>query len=77
MNAATEEFVEIPRWVRLMHDRFWFALSIRMYDRYKLWPGNENAAPQTPRTWRSVVAEYVFFATVGVMSVVVLLWVVQ
>jgi transcriptional regulator with XRE-family HTH domain len=102
VNRPTDEFVEIPRWVRLLSDRRWFggrglsrrdvliveafcavcalgvfagsfliteaakasgfrliaiaplvgcyltALSIRAMDKYKLWPGAENAPPEKP-----------------------------
>lgn len=124
VNQPTDEFVEIPRWVRLLKDRLWFAgprlsrrdalliealcivlavitfaasflvpeharassvrmfaimplagcyltaVSIRMSDRYRLWPGSENAPPETPRTWRSITAEYAFFIAVGILGVV-------
>jgi transcriptional regulator with XRE-family HTH domain len=124
VNQSTDEFIEIPRWVRLLHDRLWFggprlsrrdflliealclmfavvtfgvsflvrgeraaavrmssilpvvscylvAVSIRMYDRYSLWPGSRNAPPETPRTWRSITAEYAFFIVVGILGTVI------
>lgn len=125
VTQSTDEFVEIPRWVRLLHDKLWFggprlsrrdflrievlslvfaliafgvsflvpdkarasavrisalapvvgsylvAVSIRMYDRYRLWPGSENAPPETPRTWRSITAEYAFFIAVGILGTVI------
>jgi transcriptional regulator with XRE-family HTH domain len=128
VNQSTDEFVEIPRWVRLLHDRFWFggprlrrreflviegvnlvgavlvfaasflvpeharaaavrtvaivplaggylvAVSIRLYDRYRLWPGAENAAAETPRTWRSITAEYAFFILVGIFGIAMAAW---
>jgi transcriptional regulator with XRE-family HTH domain len=123
VKQPTDEFVEIPRWVRLLNDRLWFggprpsrrdflwvealclvlavialgssflvsqsaraaavritaiapiagcylvAVVIRMYDRYRLWPGSENAPPETPRTWRSITAEYAFFIAVATMGI--------
>ena len=128
VNQSAEEFVEIPRWVRLLHDRLWFggprwnrrdflviealclvfaviplaasflardharasvvrlfaivpvaccylvAVSIRMMDRYKLWPGAENAPPEKPRTWRTITAEYAFMVAVGVLGTAIILW---
>jgi transcriptional regulator with XRE-family HTH domain len=128
VNQPTDEFVEIPRWVRLLSDRLSFpgprltrrdfliveavnivcavivfaasflvslagraaavrivaivplvcgylvAVAIRMYDRYRLWPGSENALAETPRTWRSIAAEYAFFIAVGVLSIVMAVW---
>jgi len=127
VNQPTDEFVEIPRWLRLLHDRLWFggprlsrrdflviealcgvfaviaitvsflvpenarasirivaiitvvccylvAVSIRMYDRYKLWPGAENAPPEKPRTWRTIMAEYAFMFGVGILGTAIILW---
>jgi transcriptional regulator with XRE-family HTH domain len=128
VNQPGDEFVEIPRWVRLLHDRLWFggprpsrrdflwievfclvaaavgfgasflvsqtarastvrmcaavpvvcsyvmAVSIRTYDRYKLWPGAENALPEKPRTWRSTTAEYTFFIAVGMLALLMTVW---
>jgi transcriptional regulator with XRE-family HTH domain len=128
VNQPTDEFVEIPRWLRLMHDKLWFggprlsrrdflvvealcvglavvalavafmvpqnakgaaairlvailpvaccyfvAVSIRLYDRYRLWPGAENAPPETPRTWRTIAAEYAFMFGVGILGTAILL----
>jgi transcriptional regulator with XRE-family HTH domain len=130
VNQPTDEFVEIPRWLRLLNDRLWFggprlsrrdflivealcgvcaviaitisflvppnarasiriiaiitvvccyivAVSIRLYDRYKLWPGAENAPPEKPRTWRTIVAEYAFMFGLGILSTAILLWLVS
>jgi transcriptional regulator with XRE-family HTH domain len=127
VNKPTEEFVEIPRWVRLMSDRRVFggrglsrrdvlvieafcmgcfviafavsflaredarvaiarisaialmscyltAVSVRVMDHYKLWPGAENAPPEQPRTWRTVTAEYAFLFGVGLLGTVVIAW---
>ena len=128
VKQSTDEFVEIPRWVRLLHDRLWFggprwsrrdflvvevlclvlavvpfgasflvpqnaavsavriiaiapvicaylvALSIRMCDRYRLWPGSENAPPEKPRTWRTIAAEYAFMFGVGILGTAIILW---
>ncbi len=129
VNQSTEGFIEIPRWVRLMHDRLWFggprwsrrdflvieamcivfavvaitvsflvphhartsaairliavlpvvscylvAVSIRMMDKYKLWPGSENAPPEKLRTWRTVTAEYTFLFGVGIVGTAFILW---
>jgi transcriptional regulator with XRE-family HTH domain len=127
VNKPTEEFVEIPRWVRLMSDRRVFggrglsrrdvlvieafcmgcfiitfavsflvredaraviarisaialmscyltAVSVRVMDHYKLWPGAENAPPEQPRTWRTVTAEYAFLFGVGILGTVVIAW---
>ena len=129
VKQPTDEYVEIPRWVRLLHDRLWFggprwsrrdflvvevlclvlavipfgvsflapkkvavspiriiailpvisaylvALSIRMCDRYRLWPGSENAPPAKPRTWRTIAAEYAFMFGVGILGTAAILWV--
>lgn len=131
VNPSTDEFVEIPRWIRLLHDRLWFggrrwrrrdflviealclvfavipfaasflvpeharasavrmfaivpvaccylvALSIRIMDRYKLWPGAENAPPEKPRTWRTVTFEYAFMLGVGILGTAIILWLVS
>ena len=128
MSQSTDEFVEIPRWLRLAQDRLWFggprwsrrdflviealclvfavipfaasflvpdhtrawavrmlailpvagsylvAVSIRLMDRYKLWPGSENAPPEKPRTWRTITAEYAFMFGVGILSIAIILW---
>jgi hypothetical protein len=127
VNESTDEFVEIPRWIRVLHDRLWFggprlsrrevlliealclvfaviafgasflvsrnaraavgmsaivpliccylvAVSIRMYDRYRLWPGSQNASPETTRTWRSLTAEYAFLIAVGTLGIVIAAW---
>jgi transcriptional regulator with XRE-family HTH domain len=50
------------------------AMSIRMSDRYRLWPGSENAPAETPRTWRSVAAEYAFFITSGILGTIMVAW---
>lgn len=130
VNQPTDEFIEIPRWLRLLSDRLWFggprlsrrdvlliealcivgaattfaasflvplgarasvfrmsavvplvcgyltAVSIRMSDRYRLWPGSQNAPPETPRTWRSIAAEYAFFVAVGILGIVMAAWLV-
>jgi transcriptional regulator with XRE-family HTH domain len=132
VNQSTGEFVEIPRWVRLLHDKLWFggprlsrrdflaieamcvvfavialavaflvpqnargasairliavlpvgccylvAVSIRLYDRYRLWPGSENAPPEKPRTWGTITAEYAFMFGVGILGTAILLWLVS
>jgi transcriptional regulator with XRE-family HTH domain len=131
VKQSTDEFVEIPRWVRILHDRLWFggprwsrrdflvvealclvlaavpfaasflvpqnagvsavriiaivpvicaylvALSIRMCDRYRLWPGSENAPPVKPRTWRTIAAEYAFMFGVGILGTAIALWLVS
>jgi transcriptional regulator with XRE-family HTH domain len=130
VKQSTDEFVEIPRWVRLMNDRLWFggprmsrrdslviealcvvfavialavsflvpqharaairiiaivpvvccylvAVSIRMHDRYRLWPGSENATPKKPRTWRTITAEYVFMFGTGILGTAIILWLVS
>jgi transcriptional regulator with XRE-family HTH domain len=128
VNQPTDEFVEIPRWIRLLNDRLWFggprlsrrdfllvealcmggaaivfalsflaplgakatavrmitvlplvggyttAVSIRMSDKYRLWPGSQNAPPEMPRTWRSIAAEYAFFIAVGILGIVMVAW---
>jgi hypothetical protein len=52
------------------------AVSIRMYDRYRLWPGSENAPPEKPRTWRTITAEYAFMFVTGILGTAIILWVV-
>ncbi len=128
VHSSPEEFVEIPRWVRQLHDRLWFggprwkrrdflvietlclafavvpfaasfrvpepakasavrliaivpvvcaylvALSVRMMDRYRLWPGSENAPAEKPRTWRTVTVDYTFMLGVGILSTALILW---
>lgn len=128
VNESTEEFIEVPRWIRLLSDRLWFAgprlkrrdvlvieafcivgaaitfavsflaplgerasavrmsaivplvcgyltaISIRLSDRYRLWPGSQNAPPPTPRTWKSIAAEYTFFVAAGVLGIVMAAW---
>ena len=128
VKQPADEFVEIPRWVRFLHDRLWFggprwsrrdflvvevlclvlavipfgvsflipqnaaasairiiaifpvvgaylvALSIRMCDRYRLWPGSENAPPEKPRTWRTIAAEYAFMFGMGILGTAAILW---
>jgi transcriptional regulator with XRE-family HTH domain len=130
VKQPTDEFVEIPRWIRLLNDRLWFggprmnrrdslviealcvvfavialagsflvpqhgraairiiaivpvvccylvAVSIRMYDRYRLWPGSENAPPEKPRTWRTITAEYAFMFGTGILGTAIILWLVS
>jgi transcriptional regulator with XRE-family HTH domain len=130
VKQSTDEFVEIPRWVRLLNDKLWFggprlsrrdflvieamcvvfaviavtvsflvqqnarsairviaivtvvccylvAVSIRMYDRYRLWPGSENAPAEKSRTWRTIAAEYAFMFGVGILGTAVILWLVS
>lgn len=128
MNESTDEFIEIPRWVRVLRDGLWFggprlrrrdflviealclvfalipfgasffvpqdarvsavriiaivpvvgaylvALSIRTCDRYRLWPGSENAPAEKPRTWRSMTAEYTFMFGLGILGAAIILW---
>jgi transcriptional regulator with XRE-family HTH domain len=128
VNQSAGEFIEIPRWVRVLSDRFWFggprlrrrdvllietfcvvaaavtfaisflvspaanvaairmcavvplvcgyltAVSARVWDRYKLWPGSDNAPSDSPRTLRSTAAEYAFFIVVGLSAIVVAAW---
>jgi hypothetical protein len=50
------------------------AMCVRVLDQYRLWPGSENAPPETPRTWRSLAAECAFFATVGILGIVTAAW---
>lgn len=128
MHRSSEEFVEIPRWVRILDDKlsvggrrlsrrdflvvealnivfaamvfaasflvseharavavrmvaivpllccYLTAVAIRMHDRYRLWPGFQNALAETPRTWRSTMAEYAFLITTGTLGVVAAAW---
>ena len=127
VSNPIDEFVEIPRWVRLLSDRLWFggprlsrrdilwiealcivctfvtfagsflapdhakaavrtsiivtllccyltAVTVRHLDKYKLWPGAENAPRETPRTWKSIAAEYVFFVAVGTFGLATAAW---
>jgi len=127
VSNPTDEFVEIPRWVRLLSDRLWFggprlnrrdtlwiealciacavvafagsflasdparatvrastivtllccyltAVSIRHFDKYKLWPSAENAPRETPRTWKGIAAEYAFFVAVGTFGLATAAW---
>lgn len=128
VNEPADEFIEVPRWIRLLSDKLWFAgprlkrrdvlvieafciaaaaitfavsflvplgarstavritaivplvcgyltaVSIRMSDRYRLWPGSQNAPAQTPRTWRSITAEYAFFVAAGMLGIVIAAW---
>ena len=130
VSPSADEFIEIPRWVRLLRGRLSFAgprlsrrdflvvealcaglalivfaasflvseheramavrmtavvpfvgcyltaVSIRVCDRYKLWPGCENAHAEMPRTWRSLAAEYAFFIVVGALGTVFATWLV-
>jgi hypothetical protein len=50
------------------------AASIRISDRYRLWPGSRNAPRETPPTWRSRVAERAFLITVGTLGTVIAGW---
>ncbi len=130
VNKSTDEFIEIPRWVRLLNDRLWFggprlsrrdallieamciacalvalaasflvservrttasigaivtlaccylmAVSIRLWDKYKLWPGAENASAETPRTWRRITAEYAFLIALGILGIAIAAWLVS
>jgi hypothetical protein len=43
-------------------------------DKYKLWPGAENAPPEMPRTWRTIATEYTYFLVVGILGTAILLW---
>ncbi|MGH6754143.1 MAG: helix-turn-helix domain-containing protein [Bradyrhizobium sp.] len=115
VDKAAEDFIEIPRWARLMNDRLYFggqrlsrrdfhlvewaclaiavivfaasflvteearahwvrmgalvamlcayfvSANLRLLDRYKLWPGSDNASPERPRTWRTISVEYAYF----------------
>jgi hypothetical protein len=125
VRNSTDDFVEIPRWVRVLSGRRWFggpglsrrdvllieafcvmcavvALSasflvtgnarvplaritafafgccyltagnIRLMDRYRLWPDSENAPPGSPRTWRTITAEYVFMLGVALLGIAAL-----
>ena len=127
VSHPADEFVEIPRWVRLLSDRlgiggprlsrrdtrwsealgsvcavvafagsflasdharaavrtssivallcsYLAAVFIRHSDKYKLWPGAENAPRETPRTWKSIAAEYVFFVAVGTFGLATAAW---
>lgn len=47
---------------------YFVAANIRMLDRYKLWPGSENALATTARTWRSRTAEYALLFGIGVTA---------
>ena len=127
-KSAEDDFVEVPRWLRIMADRMSFggprltrkdfrlvelfciacagiafaasffvseygraqavralaimpmfagylvSLNIRVLDKYKLWPGSKNALSETPRTWRSTTAEYVFFLAMGSAGIVAIIW---
>jgi len=131
VQKSTDEFVEIPRWVRLLSDRrrlggpglsrrdvllievfcivcavIAFAASfmvtsaekaatlarmsaipfacsylavgsIRVLDRYKLWPGAENAAAERPRTWRTIGVEYACLCGLGILGIVLMGWLVS
>ena len=131
VNQSKDEFIEIPRWIRLLHDSLWFggprwsrrdflviealclvfaviafaasylvpeharaaavrmsaiapiaccylvAVSIRIMDRYQLWPGSQNAPPEKPRTWRTITADYAFMFGVGILTTGILLWLVS
>lgn len=127
VSNSTDDFVEIPRWLRLLDGRRWFggrglsrgdvliieafcvmcavialaasflakentrvfearvsavallccylaAGSIRIADRYKLWPGSENAPSEKPRTWRTITAEYAFMFAVGILGTATGFW---
>jgi hypothetical protein len=127
VSNSTDDFVEIPRWIRLMDGRRWFGgpglsrrdvllieafcvvcsvitfvasflvtenaraflarmsviplvgcyltvWSIRVMDRYGLWPGSVNAPPPKPRTWRTITAEYAYMIGVGALGIAVTLW---
>ena len=127
VSNSTDDFVEIPRWLRLLDGRRWFggrglsrrdvvvieafcvmcavialaasflakentrvfearvsaiellccyltAGSIRIADRYKLWPGSETAPPEGPRTWRTITAEYAFMFGVGILGIATGFW---
>jgi transcriptional regulator with XRE-family HTH domain len=127
-KSEDDDYVEVPRWVRLMSDRLYFggqrmsrrdfriaelfciacaaiafalsflitenwraqmvrtcafaaalggyfaAANIRILDRYKLWPGDQNAPAETPRTWRSRTAEYAFLFGIGLLAALTLCW---
>lgn len=47
------------------------AVFVRMSDRYRLWPGCENVAPVSSRTWRGVAAEHLFFMLIGTAGTIV------
>lgn len=123
VKLSADEFIEIPRWVRLLHDKVWWggprlsrrdflvvealclvfavigvgicllvrhnerpsgalrmiaiipvaccylvAVTIRMMDKYQLWPGSKNAPPEKPRTGRTIVADYTFMFAVGILG---------
>lgn len=129
VKDSTDEFVEVPRWIRLSTPR-WYggphlsrrdhlvieaifivcaviafaasflvtkdrlanallgcaiallvacyisAVTTRIGDRYKLWPGSRNAAMENPRTWRTITAEYTFIFGMGFLSVALFVWLV-
>jgi hypothetical protein len=52
------------------------AVAIRISDRYRLWPGSENAPAEKPRTWLSLTAEYTFFIAAGILGIVMAAWLV-
>lgn len=39
---------------------YFVSASIRLGDKYKLWPGAAGASPARPRTWRTRIAEYTY-----------------
>jgi transcriptional regulator with XRE-family HTH domain len=50
------------------------ATSIRLADRYELWPDSRNAPRKTSRTWRGIAAEYAFFIAVGALAMATAAW---
>ncbi len=50
------------------------ALNIRLLDRYQLWPDQANAPAVRPRTWRSILLEYLFLLGTGLAGIVAILW---
>lgn len=127
VKNSPDEFVEIPRWVRLMDGRHWYGgkglsqrdvliieafclvcaaialgvsfiapeharatlarlsllpllgcyatvWTIRIMDRYELWPGAKHAVPEKPRTWQTIACEYAFLFGVGILGTAAIVW---
>ncbi len=53
---------------------YFVSVNIRFGDKYGLWPGSKNAAPERPRTWRRIAAEYAYMFGVGILGIAVVLW---
>ena len=51
-------------------------VTIRIGDRYELWPGSKNAAMEKPRTWRTITAEFALIFGMGSLSAAIFVWLV-